>query len=508
MTSETYFQRRILPNADAAAGGVLVSTRPATDWPSGAFPIGNGRLGALLSGGVGQDRVQLHEQCGSADAEDPGTRPGSVEGLRALDPGTTGTHRNFGGLLVTFEGVPTPGVRPGGEYQDASCDECIAKSTDDHAGTKWCLSSPPPEVLWIATLPEPQVLKGYSLTSANDAPERDPRRWRFEGSNDGETWETLDQVDLEGPFPRRFMAKTFRIDNDAAYLHYRFVFLTTPGVSHFQVAEVTLPGVDFGVGAPDDYRRVLDPQSGVHTVEYSTGHGMHRREAFASKDADLLVLRYTSDAPEGMCGTINLVNGHGLGNDRDLEHVISEDGSRIELSATMADGSHWAAQARIVASGGSLSRGEGAVCVEGCQALEIRLDLRTERADVEGAKGQPEPRVLADATLDAAQTFTYDELRQQHVASFGAIMSKTAPQWGEAPDALAELSLGERLVRYRDGEEDPDLVALMFQFGRYLRASRSGPAGLPAKLQGLWHGDTPVWVGGHQRRGAVALHVV
>lgn len=37
------------------------------------------------------------------------------------------------------------------------------------------------------------VIKHYSITSANDVPERDPKDWQFECSNDAKTWVTLDE---------------------------------------------------------------------------------------------------------------------------------------------------------------------------------------------------------------------------------------------------------------------------------------------------------------------------
>src|SRR5665213_391327 len=37
------------------------SDKPATDWMTQAYPIGNGRLGAMLFGGVTSDRIQFNE---------------------------------------------------------------------------------------------------------------------------------------------------------------------------------------------------------------------------------------------------------------------------------------------------------------------------------------------------------------------------------------------------------------------------------------------------------------
>ena len=66
-----------------------------------------------------------------------------------------------------------------------------------------------------------RTLTGYALTSANDAPARDPRDWRLLGSNDsGRSWQTLDQRDHE-LFGERFRRKMFRLSKPQSFALYR-----------------------------------------------------------------------------------------------------------------------------------------------------------------------------------------------------------------------------------------------------------------------------------------------
>ena len=83
----------------------------------------------------------------------------------------------------------------------------------------------------------------YSLTSANDVPERDPQQWTLSGSNDGASWVTLDSRTLDAPFASRFLTRSFKLTNNTAYQFYRFSFVPRAGVSHFQGAEIGLAGV-------------------------------------------------------------------------------------------------------------------------------------------------------------------------------------------------------------------------------------------------------------------------
>ncbi|MFE7757424.1 hypothetical protein [Streptomyces sp. NPDC057418] len=56
----------------------------------------------------------------------------------------------------------------------------------------------------------PTALTGYTLTSANDFPDRDPREWTLSGSRDGSRWTELDSRTGQS-FPERFESRTFRI---------------------------------------------------------------------------------------------------------------------------------------------------------------------------------------------------------------------------------------------------------------------------------------------------------
>jgi hypothetical protein len=63
-------------------------------------------------------------------------------------------------------------------------------------------------------------LSRYALTSANDAPPRDPRDWQFQASNDGTNWTAIDSRSGE-IFSSRFQSKTYSFANSTPYRFYR-----------------------------------------------------------------------------------------------------------------------------------------------------------------------------------------------------------------------------------------------------------------------------------------------
>jgi len=92
---------------------------------------------------------------------------------------------------------------------------------------------------------------GMALQSANDAPDRDAKAVRLEGSNDDEitsydsgNWQLVTLIENIPAWTGRFQTKEFFFDNDKAFKHYRWTVVETQGPSGccFQVAEVELLG--------------------------------------------------------------------------------------------------------------------------------------------------------------------------------------------------------------------------------------------------------------------------
>lgn len=96
--------------------------------------------------------------------------------------------------------------------------EVAANAADGDPNSKWLAFA---SSGWVAyAFAAPQTVKRYSLTSANDSPERDPVDWLVQGSDDGATWTTLDSQTAQA-FPTRFATKTYEVPNTTAYAHYR-----------------------------------------------------------------------------------------------------------------------------------------------------------------------------------------------------------------------------------------------------------------------------------------------
>jgi hypothetical protein len=88
------------------------------------------------------------------------------------------------------------------------------------------------------------ILKGITLTAANDAADRDPKNYTIEGSNDdGATFVTIATGDVD-PFPNRFDKHVYFFSNKGVFKTYRVTFPNTQGPSTccMQISEVELLG--------------------------------------------------------------------------------------------------------------------------------------------------------------------------------------------------------------------------------------------------------------------------
>lgn len=94
--------------------------------------------------------------------------------------------------------------------------------------------------VWLQfKLNEAAVAGAYTLTSANDLPQRDPIDWNLQGSNDGENWTTLDSRSGE-IFEERFQLKVYRFRNEVAYQYYRLNITRNRSGGDFQMADWTV----------------------------------------------------------------------------------------------------------------------------------------------------------------------------------------------------------------------------------------------------------------------------
>ena len=119
----------------------------------------------------------------------------------------------------------------------------VESSVDEDTSTKWCVSHGGrfPIIWQAAVVGKRPPVNSYTLTSANDMPDRDPQAWRFLGSNDGSNWTQLDERKGEAVWEKRFSPRIFTFSTRTAYAYYRIEFLGVHNkATLFQLSEIAL----------------------------------------------------------------------------------------------------------------------------------------------------------------------------------------------------------------------------------------------------------------------------
>jgi len=146
-------------------------------------------------------------------------------------------------------------------------------------------------------------------------------------------------------------------------------------------------------------------------------------------------------------------------------------------------------EARLeIRTDGRVESREGALEVDEASEATLLLAGATNFVDYRDVSADPATRNAA--TLALARDRSYEDLREEHLADHRALFRRVSLELG---DGRAETPTDERVETFAAGD-DPALVALLFQYGRYLLIASSRQGGQPANLQGLWNdSNSPPW---------------
>ena len=447
----------------------------ARNWESEALPIGNGRLGGMLFGGTTSDRVQFNVDSLWTGGE-------NVSG--GYDENEFGCYQSFGDLLIESAGaiMNTSSCASGHLPYNNNASEAVDVAADGNLDSKWCVEHHNKDVVWLMKLSKPTKVLGYSFCCAGDVPERDPRTWKVEGSNDGKTWDILDQHLNEAAFASRKLTKKFTITKAADYSFYRMVFTPSTDATHFQVAEISLDGIV--KSSTEGYSRVLDLATAMHRVTWQEAGITYNRTSFASVPDQAIIMTMGASQKASLCGKLQLKGTHG-------EVTKVRDGVMI-FSGKLSNNLEYATQLTIVNRGGSLETVGDAIVYKNCDELKLCLAAATNYAMDETKhwrSGDP-VKLVAEQSQNAARRPLKQQI-EEHISDHQKYFNRVNIELGTDESAADTPS---RLKAYTAGAQDSGLETLMFQYGRYLLISSSRPGTLPANLQGIWNdSNKPAW---------------
>lgn len=234
------------------------------------------------------------------------------------------------------------------------------------------------------------------------------------------------------------------------------------------------------------YYRDLDIDSALTTVTYTVGNVDYRREAFSSFTDDVSIIRLTASTPDALTFSASFTSPM-------ARYEVSRKGKTLILTTYGGDheGIKGAVKAEtrleIVPQGGRLTAAGDSLTLTGASAATLYISTATNFVNYKDLSANPSRR--AASLLAAARKKPYDRARREHIDHYRTQFARMSLSLGDTDKETLAMPTDKRIRQFAD-KADPQLAALLFQYGRYLLISSSQPGGQAANLQGIWN-DKP-----------------
>lgn len=257
------------------------------------------------------------------------------------------------------------------------------------------------------------------------------------------------------------------------------------------------------------FQRSLDLDSAVASIYYEVDDCKYSRDIFVSAPAQVFVVRLSASKPNHLNCEIRLSSQLRSASESTADGEILLTGKApsesvpfylksdnpIQYTDTEGQGMHFAAALTVRAEDGHISTlPEGGLQIRGASTVVLLVGAATGYRGYALAPDLPLTQVVRAARkpLLAAQSISYEKLLESHVADHQKLFRRAVLDLAQQ-DNQPRVPTNHRLEKF-GASPDPALVALYFNYGRYLLLASSRPGTQPANLQGVWCGEIrPPW---------------
>lgn len=254
-------------------------------------------------------------------------------------------------------------------------------------------------------------------------------------------------------------------------------------------------------GEIENYHRKLDLKTAIATTEFNIGQTKYTRTAFVSHPAQLLVIKYKAEGGEKMATELTIDSQLRYRTHKGLECLVMS-GYAPEINmpsyhnlpnglpnTVYGDEASTPAEkfeARIRAqTNGRIEYTDNSIIINEADEIVYYAALATSFV-------APDHIPDADASmrcrnyLSYTAAYDYERIYSDHVADYKELYDRVELELGSSENGKLPTNL--RLEKFASGETpDPELCALLFNFGRYLMISSSRPETRATNLQGIWN---------------------
>ena len=251
------------------------------------------------------------------------------------------------------------------------------------------------------------------------------------------------------------------------------------------------------------YRRMLDLDRATATTIYETGGVSFSREVFVSRPDGALVVRLTASRPGALAFTAKLGSKLRFKTRADGDALVlrgkapahadpiyyQRENSLIYAENESGEGMNFECRLKAIAKGADVEAGDDALRVENATEVTLILAAATSFNGFDKSPGKQgkDPSPIAAERLAAAASKDFETLSRDHVQDHQRLFHRVDINLGPSPAEAAKLPTDRRVEVF--GADDPGLVALHFQCGRYLLIASSRPGTQAPNLQGIWNDE-------------------
>jgi len=232
-----------------------------------------------------------------------------------------------------------------------------------------------------------------------------------------------------------------------------------------------------------EYQRELDISSALCRTTYRANDVHYTREVISSHPSQIIAIRLEADRSGSLNFNFWLDSEH-------EEHSLETSSGKQILYVAVKDGALKGTAGIEVKTDGKISSKGDKIQISGAKTATLVLSAATNFVSYKDISGDSKARMEKD--LADAHDISYTKIREEHVADYRKLFDRFSLDLGN--NGRDSIPTKRRLLEFQKSPDDPSLIALYTQYGRYLMISASRPGTQPSNLQGIWNKDLkPAW---------------
>lgn len=237
-----------------------------------------------------------------------------------------------------------------------------------------------------------------------------------------------------------------------------------------------------------DYYRELDLETAVTSTRYKVGGVGYETKVFVSHPDQVIVVQIKADTPGALNFSATMDRPEGADISTTKSGELKLHGKTSDFDGV--DGEvEFLAITKIKTEGGEIITENDFLKIQEADSVTMYISIASNFKNYKDLSIDENEK--AAEYLSALGNKEAEEIYKAHLEDYKTYFNRVSLDLGQTE--AAKLPTNERIVNFKTGD-DPALVSLYFQFGRYLLITSSRPGTQPANLQGIWNDQlTPAW---------------